>query len=31
MYRFTLTYSGTDTTIVEPKEWANFESELDRD
>lgn len=30
-YRFVLTYGGTDTTIVEPKDWANFESELDRD
>ena len=31
MYRFTLTYSAVDTTIVEPKDWSNFQSELDRD
>ena len=30
-YRFVLTYLGTDTTIVEPKNWDSFESELDRD
>ena len=30
-YRFILTYSGTDTTVDEPKDWVNFESELNRD
>ena len=31
MYRFKLTYSGTDTTIEEPRGWTTFKSELKRD
>ena len=31
MFRFTLTYSGTETTVIEPKGWDTFKSELKRD
>jgi hypothetical protein len=31
MFRFKLTYSGTDTTVIEPKGWSNFKSEIKRD
>ncbi|MFY0654979.1 MAG: hypothetical protein JXQ96_23310 [Cyclobacteriaceae bacterium] len=30
-YRFTLTYSGTDTEVIEPKGWSEFKSEIKRD
>ena len=31
IYRFKLTYSGEDTTVTEPKGWAEFKSEIKRD
>ena len=31
IYRFTLTYNGTDTIVEEPQGWAYFESEVLRD
>ena len=31
IYRFKLTYSGTDTTVIEPQGWDTFKSEIKRD
>lgn len=31
IYRFSLTYNGTETTVIEPKGWSDFKSELKRD
>ena len=31
IYQFTLTYSGTDTLVSEPKGWTDFKSEIRRD
>ncbi len=31
IFRFKLTYSGADTTVIEPKGWADFKSEIKRD
>ncbi len=31
IFRFKLTYSGADTTVIEPKGWSDFKSEIKRD
>lgn len=31
LYRFKLTYSGEDTTVIEPMGWSEFKSEIKRD
>ena len=31
IYRFTLTYNAVDTSVIEPKGWKDFESEIKRD
>lgn len=31
IYRFTLTYNGVDTEVCEPRDFANFQSEIKRD
>lgn len=31
IYRFSLTYSGTETTVVQPRGWPEFKSEIKRD
>ena len=31
LFRFKLTYSGADTTVIEPQGWDAFQSELKRD
>jgi hypothetical protein len=30
-YRFTLTYNGVDTEVIEPRGWSEFKSEIKRD
>jgi hypothetical protein len=31
IYRFTLTYSGTETEVIQPRGWKDFQSEIKRD
>jgi hypothetical protein len=31
LYRFVLTYNGVETTVIQPKGWVDFESEIKRD